>query len=108
MLQTCILRQDPESALRSGDVWTQVGAVMEAHPNIRAVMACPCCGTLYIYDTLDSADWGGEGDGMIMYVPLGDMTLDDARALDRVNLCKMVPRLELAAGDPANAHWVLT
>ena len=48
----------------------QAGALLRDHPNVRALMVCEICGQRWLYDFLDSEDWGGDGDGRVIYAPV--------------------------------------
>ena len=45
----------------------QTGPLLRDHPNVRARMVCESCGQRWLYDLVDSADWGGDGDGRVIY-----------------------------------------
>lgn len=79
------------------------GALLRDHPNVRAVMQCRDCGQRWLYDFLDSADWGGDGAGRVIYAPLPDAAPDSAcGTLGRGEVEALRPRLvvrDYAAGD---------
>ncbi|HCQ66005.1 MAG TPA: hypothetical protein DIU07_13015 [Rhodobacteraceae bacterium] len=56
----------------------QAGPLLRDHPNVRAVMVCEACGQRWLYDVLDSVEWGGEGDGRLIYALLPEALTEDA------------------------------
>ena len=104
--QICVFVTDPKEALTAFRSMEHDGPIREDHPNIRAALRCPCCAQVYIWDFMDSSEWGGEGEGEVTYVPLGSH--DKAALLDmpREELLEIVPRLSVPGNDPAAARWV--
>ena len=56
----------------------QAGPLLRGHPNVRAVMVRAACGQRWRYNMLDSVEWGGEGDGRVIYAPLPHAPSEDA------------------------------
>lgn len=104
---TCAFRRDPVGFLTKPNALLHTGAIREDHANIRAILSCATCGTLYAYDFMDSGEWFGEGDGQVIYVALSGQEKDDVLAMPRQDLLRLTPRLVLKDDALVPDQWDL-
>lgn len=85
----CQIWENPTSARP-----VPAGPLLRDHPNARALMVCETRGQHWLFDFLDSADAGGEGQGRVICTPVEEAVQADAcAALTTGDIDTLRPRL---------------